>query len=199
MRRTFLAAVLALAAPALAGSADLFVVDPAHSDVSFTVRHLVSKVGGQFRDFEGAIAVDRARPEASSVEFTVQAASIDTRHADRDKHLRTADFLDAEKHPLVTFKSTKVTARGSDRYDVTGVLSLRGQQKEITLPVTFMGFVKDPWGNDKAGFEATYVLNRKDWGMVWNKALDNGGVILGDEVTLAFNLEAAKKKEAASR
>ena len=191
------AVAVTLAAPARAQ--EVYQVDKGHSDIVFQVRHLVSKVSGQFKDFEGTLRLDRAHPERSSVEFSIAAASIDTNLADRDTHLRNADFLDAEKHPRITFRSARVAPKGKDLYEVTGTLSLRGVSREVTLPVQFLGFVKDPWGNDKAGFEATLTINRKDYGIVWNKALDAGGVVLGDEVKVAFNLETAKAKEAASR
>jgi polyisoprenoid-binding protein YceI len=198
--KRFVPALLVAAAVAVPARAqETYLVDKGHSDVVFQVRHLVSKVSGQFRDYEGSLRLDRAHPEKSAVEFTIQAASIDTNLPDRDAHLRNADFLDAEKHPQIAFRSTRVVAKGSDRYEVTGALSLRGVTREVTLPVQFLGFVKDPWGNDKAGFEATLTVNRKDFGIVWNKALDTGGVVLGDEVKVAFNLETAKKKDAASR
>jgi polyisoprenoid-binding protein YceI len=199
MKTLFPAVLLAAAVAAPAQAQETYLVDKGHSDVAFQVRHLVSKVSGQFRDFEGTLRVDRAQPEKSSVEFTIQAASIDTNLPDRDTHLRNADFLDAEKHPRITFRSTRVAAKGEGRYEVTGTLTLRGVTREVTLPVQFLGFVKDPWGNEKAGFEATLTVNRKDFGIVWNKALDTGGVVLGDEVKVAFNLETARQKAAASR
>jgi polyisoprenoid-binding protein YceI len=132
------------------------------------------------------------------VEFTLKAASIDTSNENRDKDLRGANFFDVEKFPEITFKSTSVKAAGKDRYDVTGTLTMRGVAREVTLPVSFLGFGKDPWGNEKAGFSTDVTLNRKDFGIVWNKALDSGGVLLGDEVWVSINLETAKKKEAAS-
>jgi polyisoprenoid-binding protein YceI len=151
-------------------------------------------VRGKFGDIAGAIQVDKDKPEASSVEFVAKTASVDTGVADRDKHLRSADFFDVEKFPEMTFKSTRIQAVGQDRYEVTGTLSLRGVQKELTLPVTFLGFARDPWGNEKAGFETQVTLNRKDFGMVWNKTLDNGGVFLGDEVYVTVSVEANKQK-----
>jgi polyisoprenoid-binding protein YceI len=191
---TAAAAVLA-ASPVLA---DTYVIDKSHSDASFQVRHMMSRVRGHFNDYAGSIAVDPARPEAASVEFTVKAASIDTDNENRDKDLRSANFFDVEKFPEITFKSTKVKAAGKDKYDVTGTLTIHGVAKEVTLPVQFLGFGKDPWGNDKAGFSIDTILNRKDFGISWNKALDTGGVLLGDDVWVSINLETAKKKEAAS-
>jgi polyisoprenoid-binding protein YceI len=189
------AAAMLAASPVLA---DTYVIDKNHSDASFQVRHMMSRVRGQFNDYAGSITVDPAKPESASVEFTLKAASIDTANDSRDKDLRSANFFDVEKFPEITFKSTKVKATGKDKYDVTGTLTIHGVAKEVTLPVQFLGFGKDPWGNDKAGFAIDTTLNRKDFGIVWNKTLDSGGVLLGDEVWVSINLEAAKKKEAAS-
>jgi polyisoprenoid-binding protein YceI len=191
---TAAAAVLAVS-PVLA---DTYVIDKNHSDASFQVRHMMSRVRGQFNDYAGTISVDPAKPESASVEFTLKAASIDTANDSRDKDLRGPNFFDVEKFPEITFKSTKVKATGKDKYDVAGTLTIHGVAKEVTLPVQFLGFGKDPWGNEKAGFAIDTTLNRKDFGIVWNKALDNGGVLLGDEVWVSINLEAGKKKEAAS-
>jgi len=191
---TAAAAVLATS-PVLA---DTYVIDKSHSDASFQVRHMMSRVRGHFNDYAGSITVDPTKPEAATVEFTVKAASIDTDNENRDKDLRSPNFFDVEKFPELTFKSSKVKAAGKDKYDVTGTLTIHGVAKEVTLPVQFLGFGKDPWGNDKAGFSIDTTLNRKDFGISWNKALDNGGVLLGDDVWVSINLETAKKKEAAS-
>ncbi len=193
--RPALLAVLLAAPPALA--ADTYVVDKAHSDAIFTVRHLMSKVTGRFGDFSGTINIDREKPESSSVEFALQAASIDTNVPDRDKHLRSADFFDAEKNPQITFKSSKMKATGKDTYDVTGTFTMRGVSKEITLPVTVLGEMKDGRGTPKIGFETSTTLNRKDYGVSWNRALDAGGYILGDDVKVTITLEAGKKTEPA--
>ena len=189
-----LAAATLIAQPVLA--ADTYSVDKTHSDLSFQIRHLVGKVRGSFGDFSGTINADAAKPEASTVEFTIKAASIDTANEDRDKHLRSADFFEVEKFPEISFKSTKVKLLGKDRYEVTGDFSMHGVTKPLTLPVSFLGSGKDPWGNERAGFETTTTLNRKDFGIVWNKTLDAGGLVLGDEVSVSITLEALKKKEA---
>ena len=188
-RAVALAAVLA-ASPAM--GAETFVVDKAHSEVGFQIRHMMTKVRGRFTDFEGRIEADRAKPQASSVELTIHAASIDTANEARDKDLRSADFFDVEKYPTITFKSTRITPKGKDAYDVTGTLTMRGVSKEITLPVTFLGFMKNQRGTDTAGFETAVTLNRKDFGITWNRTLDAGGVLLGDEVAVSINLEARK-------
>jgi len=177
----------ALASPLQA--ADTWVVDKNHSSANFQVRHFVSKVGGRFSDFSGTIVADAAKPESSSVEFAVKTASIDTNQENRDKHLRSADFFDVEKFPEITFKSSKVTPKGKNQFDVAGTLTMHGVSKEITLPVTFLGSM-----GDKAGFETQVTLNRKDYGIVWNKTLDGGGLMLSDEVLVTINIEAGKPK-----
>jgi len=193
-------ALLALVSASPALAAETYTIDKQHSEASFQIRHLgISNVRGRFGDFDGTINIDSAKPESSSVEFTIKAASIDTGAADRDKHLRSADFFDVEKFPTITFKSTKVAPKGGNSYDVTGTLTMHGVSKEITIPVTHLGFVKDPWGNDKAGFELNTTLNRKDFGLTWNKALETGGLLVGEDVKISINLETAKKKEAAAK
>jgi polyisoprenoid-binding protein YceI len=188
-------ACVAVASPALA--ADTYQFDKSHTTVGFQVRHVVTNVGGKFQDFVGTIKVDRARPESSSVEFTIQAASINTNEPKRDEHLKSADFFDVANQPTITFKSTSVKATGKDTYEVTGNLTLRGVTKQITLPVTFLGEGKDPWGNEKMGFEIATTLNRKDYGINWNKALDQGGFLVGDEVKVQISVEANKVKQTA--
>lgn len=190
-----LAAVLATASPALA--ADTYQFDKSHTTVGFQVRHIVTNVGGKFQDFSGTIKVDRAKPESSSVELTIQAASINTNEPKRDEHLKSPDFFDVASHPTITFKSMSVKPTGKDVYDVTGNLTLRGVTKQITLPVTFLGEGKDPWGNEKMGFEIATTLNRKDYGISWNKTLDQGGVLVGDEVKVQISVEANKVKQTA--
>src|SRR5207244_5017134 len=170
-RRTLFALMAAAVVATTAGAADTYSFDKVHSDVGFQIRHLVSKVRGRFTDYEGTIVVDKARPEASSVSLTIKAASIDTGNAKRDEDLRSANFFEVDKYPEITFKSTRITPKGGDRYDVTGTLTMHGATKEVTLPVSFLGFAKmGPM--DKAGFETSITLNRKDYGIVWNRPLD---------------------------
>jgi len=192
-RRTVFAAFLAaVVAATTAGAAETYTFDKAHSDVGFQIRHLVSKVRGRFTEYDGTILVDKARPEASSVQLTIKAASIDTGNAKRDEDLRSANFFEVEKYPEITFKSTKITPKGGDSYDVTGILTMHGVTREVTLPVTFLGFSKmGPM--DKAGFETATTLNRKDYGIVWNRPLDVGGTLLGDDVLISISVEANKK------
>ena len=192
VRRLLVLAILTLAAgPALA--ADTLVIDRSHSEAGFQVRHLFSHVSGRFGAFEGTIVMDPAKPEASSVSFKIDASSIDTDNADRDKHLRSSDFFDVANHPAITFTSEKVRATGKDRYAVTGTLTMRGVAKTITLPVSFLGAGKDPWGNERSGFSTAVTLNRKDFGINWNKALDNGGMLLSDDVAITVDIEAVKQ------
>ncbi len=197
-RKTLLAAAL-IATSTAAVRADVYTIDKGHSEVSFQVRHLVTQVRGGFNDYEGTINLDPANLEKSSVDFRIKAASIDTKLPDRDKHLKGEDFFFVEKYPDITFKSKSIKKTGKDTYNVAGTLTMRGVAKEVTLPVTFLGTVKDPWGNEKAGFATDLTINRKDYGINWNAALDNGGVVLSDDVKISINLETQKKKDAAAK
>jgi len=196
LRGAAVAAALALASPALA--ADAYQFDKAHTTVAFQVRHIFTMLGGKFQDFSGTIQVDRAKPESSSVEFTIQAASIFTNEPKRDEHLKSPDFFDVANHPTITFKSTAVKPAGKNVYQVTGNLTMRGVTKSVTLPVTFLGEGKDPWGNEKMGFETSVTLNRKDYGLDWNANLQSGGFLVGDEVKVQVSVEANKAKAPAS-
>ena len=190
VRNFIIAALVAvpLAAQTAAPAVETWAVDRTHSSVTFKVRHIMANVTGQFRDFSGAIQVDRANPANSSVDFTIQAASIDTGNENRDKHLRSADFFETEKFPTITFKSTSVKPKSATEFDVTGDFTMHGVTKRITLPVTHLGF-----GAKKGGFEIETTLNRKDYGIEWNRALDEGGFVLGEDVKVAINLEVDKK------
>ena len=196
--RTVLAVLALIALPLLAQDApEAWSVDRGHSTATFKIRHFTSNVVGQFREFEGSINIDRANPAKSNVEFTIQAKSIDTGSERRDNHLRSADFFDVEKFPTITFKSTAVAkGKTKDTYDVTGDFTMHGVTKRITLPVTFLGFMKHPRG-EKGGFEIETTLNRKDYGITWNRAMDTGGVMLGEDITIDINIEANKKKDEA--
>jgi polyisoprenoid-binding protein YceI len=190
-----LAAAVALASPALA--AETYQFDKSHTTVGFQVRHIFTMLGGKFQDFTGTIHIDRARPESSSVEFTIEAGSIFTNDAKRDEHLKSPDFFDVARHPTITFKSTSLKPVGKDSYEVTGDLTMRGVTRSVTIPVSFLGEGKDPWGNEKIGFETATTLNRKDYGINWNKTLDQGGVLVGDEVKVQISVEANKVKQTA--
>ena len=199
MRKLALALILGALAVLPAQAADVYNVDPTHSEVSFTIRHMLSNVRGRFTDFSGVINLDPAKMTSSTVSFAVKATSIDTANGDRDKHLRSADFFDVEKYPEITFKSTAITAIDKTKYKVTGDFFLHGVTKKLTLTVTFLGTAKDPWGNERGAFETGTTLDRKEYAINWNKALDNGGVLLGDEVTVSINLESVKAKPEAKK
>ena len=195
-KAAFILFLAALAAPLHAS--DTWVIDKNHSTAQFQIRHLVSKVGGRFGDFSGTIVTDSAKPESSTVELTIKAASIDTDNDSRDNDLRSANFFDVAQYAEITFKSSKVTPKGNNQFEVAGTLTMHGVAKPIVLPVSFLGTARDPRGNDKAGFETQVTLNRKDYGINWNKALDNGGMLLSDDVQVTVNIEASRKVEAAA-
>ena len=191
------ALVLLVALPVLAADApaalESWTLDKSHSNTTFRVRHLMSTVSGSFNDFDVNLQIDRAKPQNSSVEFTIKTASIDTGNNNRDDHLRSADFFDAEKHPAITFKSASVKATSKDQFEVTGDLTMRGVTKRVTLPVAFLGFLTDNRGREKAGFSIETTINRKDYDIVWNRALDSGGFVLGEDVKVIIDLQVAKK------
>ena len=180
-------------APAAIGVQN-YAIDAAHSEASFSVRHLITKVRGRFEDFAGTIAFDEAAPANSTVTFTIQAASIDTNQKDRDAHLRSGDFFDVEQFPTISFVSTGITADGDDVYEVTGDFTVRDVTRRITLPVSLLGKATDPWGNERIAFEAEYTLNRKDYGLNWNAALETGGFLVGDDVKITLSVQAVPVK-----
>jgi polyisoprenoid-binding protein YceI len=186
-------AVPLLAQPAPPAPRENWTVDKTHSTVQFKIRHLMSSVTGNFRDFDAAMAILRTDPARSSIEFNIKASSIDTADAGRDEHLRSPDFFEATKYPTISFKSQTVTPKSPTRFDVTGELTMHGVTKRVTLPVEFLGFGKDARGNERAGFSIETVLDRKDYNITWNRILDEGGVLLGDEVKVTIDLEMVKK------
>lgn len=167
-----------------------YAIDKQHTEATFQVRHLLTRVRGHFSDFSGTIAFNAQQPEASSVTFTIETASVNTATPDRDAHLRSEDFFFVEKHPHITFVSSKITSKGDGAFDVQGTLTIRGVAKEITLPVTYLGEAKDPWGNARIAFEGEITLNRKDFGLMWNAALETGGFLVGDEVKISLQVQA---------
>ncbi|MCM3570959.1 YceI family protein [Neobacillus mesonae] len=170
-----------------------WVVDPAHSSIDFAIRHMmVSKVKGTFEKFEASIDADVEDLTTASIEFTVDVNSISTRNEERDNHLRSADFFDVENHPNMTFKSTQITKKSPGEYDVTGDLTIRGTTKQETFLVSYEGSGKDPWGNEKAGFEAHGSISRSEYGLKWNAALETGGVLVADQVQISLEIQAAK-------
>ena len=167
-----------------------YQIDKAHSEATFQVRHLLTKVRGRFSDFEGSITLDEAQPEHSSVTLTIQAASIDTNEPSRDTHLRSADFFSVDEFPTLTFTSSELKVKDSNRFDVTGELTIRGVTKRVVVPVSLLGTARDPWGKDRVGFEAEFTINRKDFGLVWNAALETGGFLVGDDVSVTLSIQA---------
>jgi polyisoprenoid-binding protein YceI len=171
-----------------------YSIDKAHSEATFQVRHLLTKVRGRFSEFEGTIDYNEENPEQSSLNVTVQAASIDTNERDRDTHLRSADFFDVEKFPTLTFKGGAITRKGSQGFDLAGDLTIHGVTRPVSFDVTFLGKAKDPWGNERIGFEAEAAINRKDYGLHWNAALETGGFLVGDDVKISLSVQAVPKQ-----
>jgi polyisoprenoid-binding protein YceI len=177
----------------LAAATGTWVIDPAHTTLGFSARHaMVAKVRGEFDEFAGTLTIDGADPARSSAELTIQAASINTKTADRDAHLTSPDFLDVEVYPTITFSSTAVEVRGSDIV-VTGDLPIHGVTRPVDISYELVGISQDPWGSTRIGFEGRAKISRKDFGLVWNAALETGGVLVGDEVTLILDVEATKQ------
>jgi polyisoprenoid-binding protein YceI len=195
MRTTALLASLILACGvSLAAAQGTYSIDTTHSFVGFNVRHLVSKTSGEFTEFSGTIVADFENLDGSSVEFTIDAASIDTRDEERDGHLRSPDFLDVEKYPEITFTSSKITMVNDTTFAVAGTLTMRGVAQQITLMADFLGEMT-AMGNTRAGFGLTTEINRRDWGVSWNRALDAGGFVLGNDVEINIALELIKLEE----
>jgi polyisoprenoid-binding protein YceI len=170
-----------------------YQLDPAHTRIGFVARHaMVTKVRGSFKDFDGRIHIDAADPTASTAKVTMKAASIDTGQEQRDAHLRTSDFLEVEKYSELTFVSTDVEQLDNDRFRLTGDLTVKDVTNPVTVEVEFEGSAKDPYGNLRAGFEGKGRLNRKDWGLTWNAALETGGFLVSDRIDLEFDVSAIK-------
>ncbi len=170
-----------------------YTVDPSHSRVGFVARHaMVTKVRGSFNEFEATAQIDADDLTRSTASVTINVDSIDTRNEQRDGHLRSNDFLDVENHPEITFTSTDVQWLGEDVVRVTGDLTIKGQSRPVTVDFTYEGAATDPFGNERVGFEGSVVINRKDWGITWNAALEAGGVLVSDKITLEFEISAIK-------
>jgi polyisoprenoid-binding protein YceI len=174
-----------------------WTIDPAHSSVEFAVKHMMfTTVRGRFKDVKGTVVVDEQNPNNSKVDVEIGAASIDTGVADRDGHLRSADFLDVENHPTLTFRSKRVEGAmksEGDRFKVVGDLTIRGTTFEVTLDCEYEGTGKDPWGGIRAGARATTKIDRRDWGLKWNQALETGGILVANEVRIEIELQAVKQ------
>lgn len=177
-------------APELSGT---YTLDPAHSRIGFVARHaMVTKVRGSFNEFAGTAKVDAASPADSSVELSIKVASIDTRNADRDGHLRSGDFLDLDTHPEITFASTGVQVTEDDEVRIAGDLTVRGVTRPIEIDFSYEGAAVDPFGNQRLGFEGQAVISRKDFGITWNATLETGGVLVSDKITLEFEISLVK-------
>jgi polyisoprenoid-binding protein YceI len=175
-----------------------YTLDLAHTRIGFSARHaMVSKVRGQFNEFNGTLSLDAEDPANSKVELTIKAASIDTRNPDRDAHLRSNDFFAMEQYPEITFRSTRVEQASENEYYVTGDLTIRGTTKPVTVNFQLNGSVVDPWGNFRVGFDGQTTINRKDWGVSFNAAMEAGGVLVSEKVNLEFEVEAVKINPAA--
>jgi polyisoprenoid-binding protein YceI len=190
-KQLILAGVASLLVAAAAQGADRYQIDPAHTQIGFSVRHLViSNVQGKFNEFSGTILYDAQDITKSSVSITIKAASIDTGVEQRDNHLRSADFFDAAKYPEITFQSTRLEKQGEGLVAV-GILTMHGVAKEVVVPFSLTGPIKDPWGKQRVGVEASLTISRQDWGLSYSKAMDSGGLIIGNDVKIALNVEAA--------
>jgi polyisoprenoid-binding protein YceI len=191
--KTAIAIAMLIALPVLA-HADTWQIDPAHTNVEFNVRHMmISNVKGQFQKTTGTITINGNDPASATIDATIDASSVDTRVERRDTHLKSPDFLDVAKYPTITFKSTKVEADGSGKFKVTGDLTLHGVTKPVVLEVESSGAPVKVMGGLHAGASATTKINRSDFGLTWNKALETGGVVVGDEVAISIDVEAIKK------
>lgn len=175
-----------------------YSIDASHSQIGFGARHaMVTKVRGQFNEFTGTGLFDAENPANSNLQVVIQAKSIDTRNADRDAHLRSNDFFDMDTYPEIKFASTSFSKVDAETYSVTGDLTIKDVTKSITFDLDFTGTAVDPWGNTRVGFEGKTTVNRKDWGVNWNAALEAGGVLVGEKVTLEFEISAVRSGDAA--
>ena len=171
----------------------LWKIDPAHSLIEFGVRHLmITTVKGRFGGVEGTVQLDEADPAFADVDVRIDAASIDTREPQRDAHLRSADFFDAEKYPHLTFTTKRPIKRRGNEFELVGDLTIHGVTREVVLDVTEEGRGKDPWGGERLGFSATTKIKRSDFGLTWNQALETGGVLVGDDIKISLDLELLK-------
>ncbi len=189
----FIGVIFGLLMTSIASTADEYEIDVVHSSIGFSVRHLlISNVTGNFNDFSGKLLFDEQDITKSSIDIVIKTDGINTNNVDRDNHLRSADFFNAEKFPEITFKSNKVE-KADDGFTLNGTLTMHGVSKDISIPFEFIGKAKGPMGKDHLGFEGHTKLNRKDFGITWNKTLDEGGLAVGNEVKIELNIEAIKK------
>lgn len=190
---TATATAAAAVSPDLAALTGEYTIDPAHSTIGFVARHaMVTNVKGKFLDFSGSLHLDGSDPSASTASLDIKMESIDTGSADRDGHLRSADFFKIEEFPTMTFRSTKAEALGGDDYRITGDLEILGTTRSITIDLEFNGAAKDPFGNERVGFEGKAEILRSEWGLTWNAALETGGVLVSDKIKLNFDISAIR-------
>ena len=169
-----------------------WALDATHSSVDFTVKHMMfAKVNGTFEKFDATISADAEDLTTADISFTIDVGSVNTRNEDRDNHLRSADFFDAEAYPSITFASTGATKAGEGEYKLTGDLTIRGVTRSETFTVEYLGSGKDPWGNEKAGFHVSGTINRTNYGLKWNAVLETGGVLVGEDVKISLDIQAA--------
>ncbi|MFB7189318.1 YceI family protein [Streptomyces sp. NPDC056230] len=179
--------------PALAALTGDYTIDPAHSSIGFTVRHaMVTNVRGSFGEHEGSLKLDGHNPANSTASIDVKIASVDTGIADRDGHLVSSDFFDAEKFPLMTFRSTQAEQLGGDAYRISGDLTIKDVTRPLSIDLEFNGSATDVYGNERVGFEGSADILRSEWGLTWNAALETGGVMVSDKVKLSFDISAIK-------
>ncbi|MEV5512664.1 YceI family protein [Streptomyces flaveolus] len=188
------AATPAAANPDLAALTGDYAIDPSHTTIGFVARHaMVTNVKGKFLDFTGTLHLDGTAPAESTASLDITMDSIDTGSADRDGHLKSADFFKTDEFPKMTFRSTKAEALGGDDYRITGDLTILGTTKPITIDLEFNGAAKDPFGNERVGFEGKAEILRSEWGLTWNAALETGGVLVSDKIKLNFDISAIKQ------
>lgn len=179
--------------PELAALTGEYTIDPSHSEIGFVARHaMVTNVKGYFKDFDGTLHLDGADPSKSTATIDVKMDSIETGSADRDGHLKSSDFFKIDEFPTMTFRSTKAEALGGDDYRITGELSILGVTKSLSIDLEFNGSAKDPFGNERVGFEGKTEILRSEWGLTWNAALETGGVLVSDKIKLTFDISAIK-------
>jgi len=171
-----------------------YKIDPDHSTVGFKVRHLIGNVSGRFDKYQGTFVYDKTNPSIWKAEATIDASSINTNTAKRDEHLRSADFFEVNTYPTLKFVSTKVTDAQGSKAKLLGNLTIHGVTKPVVLDLEMLGEGKDPWGNERASFVATTQINRKDYGLTWNQAIETGGVLVGDDVAITLEIEGIKQK-----
>jgi polyisoprenoid-binding protein YceI len=183
----------AAVSPELAALTGAYTIDPSHSEIGFVARHaMVTNVKGYFQDFDGTLHLDGTDPSKSTATIDVKMESIETGSADRDGHLKSSDFFKIDEFPTMTFRSTKAEALGGDDYRITGDLSILGVTKPLSIDLEFNGSAKDPFGNERVGFEGKAEILRSEWGLTWNAALETGGVLVSDKIKLTFDISAIK-------